>query len=41
MRIAILGSGVAGLAAAAALQQSGIDYVLFDRDANPLDGGLH
>lgn len=39
MRIAILGSGVSGLAAAAALQQSGIDYVLFDRDANPLDGG--
>ena len=37
-RVAIIGAGVAGCAAAGALQDYGIDFVVYDKEARP--GGL-
>ena len=37
-KVAIIGAGVAGCAAAGALQDYGIDFVVYDKNAHP--GGL-
>ncbi|WP_054971213.1 FAD-dependent monooxygenase [Alicyclobacillus ferrooxydans] len=40
MRIAIIGAGIGGLAAALACQNANIDFTLFDHAENPLSGGV-
>lgn len=39
MRIAIIGTGIGGLAAALACRRAGIDFELFDHTESPLSGG--